>query len=106
MALKVLGQSSPAAGTLTTLYTVPAAVAAAVSSIAVCNRGAFPATFRVSVAVGGAVDAVAQYIFYDVTVPANMTYIATIGVTLATTDVLRVLSNSGLVSFSAFGDES
>ena len=42
---KVLGQSNPAATTLTTLYTVPAATQAVISSISVANLTATAATF-------------------------------------------------------------
>lgn len=106
MAAKILGQSAPSANSLTDLYTVPSAKSAVVSSLAVCNRGAAQATFRVSAAAAGAADAASQYLYYDVVVPANQTWIATIGITLATTDVLRVLGSTGYVTFTAFGDES
>ena len=41
---KVLGQSIPSATTATTLYTVPAATQAVVSTITVCNQAATAAT--------------------------------------------------------------
>lgn len=104
-AWKVLGQQAPVAAVLTALYTVPGATAAVVSSIAVCNRDAADATFRVSIAVAGAPDAVAQYLYFDTVVPANRTFVATIGVTLGAADVVRGYSSSGLLSFSAFGQE-
>ena len=50
---KVLGQSNPSATTLTTLYTVPAATNAVVSSITVANLAATAATFRIAVRVAG-----------------------------------------------------
>ena len=103
--LKVLGQSAPSATTLTDLYTVPGATQATVSSIVVCNRGGSAQTFRVSVAVGGAANANAQYLFYDVPIPANDTFVATVGLSLAATDVLRVYASSTDLSFSAFGAE-
>ena len=36
-AYKVLGQSKPAAGTLTTLYTVPSSTEAVISSLTIAN---------------------------------------------------------------------
>jgi hypothetical protein len=102
---KVLGQQAPAAASLTALYTVPGATATVVSSIVVCNRDSADATFRVSVAVAGAADAVAQYLYFDAAVPANRTFIATIGVTLGAADVVRGYSSSGLLSFQVFGQE-
>lgn len=103
--LKVLGQSKPSATTLTALYTVPAATSAVVSTISVCNQSATPTSFRISVAPAGAADTASQYLYYDVVIPANDTFIATIGITLATTDVVRVYNTLATCSFSLFGSE-
>ncbi|MDI6785118.1 MAG: hypothetical protein QMD92_00255 [bacterium] len=105
MAQKVLGQSAPAAATLTALYTVPASKYAVVSSITVCNRSAASTVFRVSVAVAGAADDSKQYLYYDLNIPGNDTFIATVGITLAATDVVRVYATLATLSFSLFGTE-
>lgn len=104
--LKVLGQSAPAATTETTLYTVPASTSTVVSSLVVANRGAVADAFRVSVAVAGAATANKDYLFYDIPIAANDTFIATIGITLATTDVVRVYAGTTALSFSLFGQEN
>jgi len=105
-ALKVLGQSAPAATTLTALYTVPALTSATVSTIVVCNQN--PATkikFRVSVAVAAAADTPKQYLFYDVSVLAQNSLTSTIGMTLGAGDVVRVYTDAANVSFNLFGVE-
>lgn len=102
---KVLGQSAPAAATPDDLYTVPALTQAVASSIIVCNRSASADAFRVSIAVGGGVTANADYLYYDVAIGGNDTFIATIGITLATTDVVRVYSTNGTLSFNLSGSE-
>jgi hypothetical protein len=102
---KTLGQSSPAATTETDLYTVPAATSAVASSVIVCNRSAVLSTFRISIAVGGGVTANKDYIYYDLPIGANDTFIATIGVTLATTDKVRVYASNTNLSFSLYGSE-
>ena len=102
---KTLGQSSPAATTETTLYTVPAATSAVASSVIVCNRGTSVATFRISIAVGGGATANKDYIYYDLPLGANDTFIATIGVTLATTDKVKVYASNTNLSFSLYGSE-
>jgi hypothetical protein len=102
---KVLGQSSPTATTETALYTVPAATSAVASSVIVCNRSAVLSTFRISIAIGGAATTNKDYIYYDLPIGANDTFIATIGVTLATTDVVRVYSSNTNLSFSLYGSE-
>jgi hypothetical protein len=102
---KTLGQSSPAATTETDLYTVPAATSAVASSVIVCNRSAVLATFRISIAVGGGATANKDYIYYDLPIGANDTFIATIGVTLATTDKVKVYASNTNLSFSLYGSE-
>ena len=103
---KVLGQSNPSATTATTLYTVPASTQAVVSSISVANLTATAATFRIAVRPAGATLAAVHYIAYDVTVGASDTTALTLGITLATTDVITVYASSATVSFHAYGDES
>ena len=80
--IKVLGQSKPSATTLTAAYTVPASTTATVSSFTVCNQSATPTSFRMSVAPAGAADATSQYIYYDVAIAGNDTFIATVGITM------------------------
>jgi len=104
-ALKVLGQSAPAATTLTALYTVPAATSVTASSLVVCNQNVAKIKFRVSVAVAGAADAPKQYLYYDVEVLGKNSFTFTIGFTLAATDVVRVYSDTANTSFNLFGVE-
>ncbi len=101
--IKILGQAAPLATTETLLYTVPASTSTVVSSLVVCNRGGTVTTFRVSVSAGGAATATKDYLYYDVLLAAADTFIATVGVTLATTDVVRVYAGNANLSFSLFG---
>jgi hypothetical protein len=102
---KTLGQSAPAATTLTDAYTVPAATSAIVEGITICNRDAGQALVRVAVSVGGGAIATKDYVAFDMPVPGNTTVILNGVATLAATDKLRVYSSTGLVSFNAFGVE-
>ena len=102
---KVLGQSNPSATTATTLYTVPAATSAIVSTITVCNQATTAATYRIAVRINGAALTAAQYIAYDVSLPANASDTLTLGVTLGAADVISVYASSATMSFSAFGSE-
>jgi glucose-6-phosphate dehydrogenase assembly protein OpcA len=102
---KVLGQSNPAATTATTLYTVPASTAAVVSTIVIANQTATAATFRLSVRPAGAAQTAAMYIAYDITVGASDSTALTLGITMATTDVLTVYGSTATLSFTAFGSE-
>jgi len=102
---KVLGQSNPSANTNTTLYTVPSTTSTVCSTLVICNQAATAATFRVAVRPAGATIATEHYISYDSNLNANDSITLTIGITLATTDVITVRANSASVSFSLFGSE-
>lgn len=102
---KVLGQSAPSATTATTLYTVPSATDAVVSTISVCNRAATSGTYRIAIRPAGAALANEHYIAYDSAITANNTTFITVGVTLDATDVITVYASSANMSFSAFGTE-
>jgi len=105
MGLKVLGQSIPSAATSTLFYTVPVSTSTVVSTLTVCNQSATPTSFRISIGIAGAVLSTAQYLYYDVPIEGNTTFAATLGITLATTDVIRVYATLGTLSFNAFGEE-
>jgi len=102
---KVLGQVAPVAVTATTLYTVPAATSAVVSTINVCNRAVTADAFRIAVRPAGTTLATLHYIAFDVPIPANDTISLTIGVSLAATDVITVYAGTANLSFAAFGAE-
>ena len=105
LAYKVLGQSNPSITTATTLYTVPAATSTIISTLAICNQAATATTFRVAVRPAGSTLAALHYLNYDTALPANDTITATLGITMAATDVLTVYAGSATVSFTAFGSE-
>ena len=105
-ARKVLGQSNPSAITLTTLYTVPALTDAVASTIIICNRSATATSFRVAIRPAGASISNEHYIYYDVAIGGYDTFIATVGITLATTDVVSVYANDATLSFNLFGQEN
>lgn len=103
--LKVLGQSAPSATTETDLYTVPTSTSISGSSLVVCNRGGTATTFRVSVSVTGGATATKDYLYFDAAIPANETFIATIGLTCSAADKVRVYAGNSNLSFSLFGVE-
>jgi hypothetical protein len=102
---KVLGQIAPSATTATTLYTVPSAKQAVVSTLVIANRSASPAGFRIAVRPSGATLSNEHYLAYDVAVGAGDSTTLTLGITLATTDVVTVYASAASLSFSAFGSE-
>jgi|TARA_R100001530_G_scaffold116301_1_gene83350 glucose-6-phosphate dehydrogenase assembly protein OpcA len=105
-ALKVLGQSDPAATTVTTLYTVPDKTMTTVSSIVAANRTGSAITFRLSVHVEGASADDKQYLYYDKSVAANDSLKIVIGITLNQSDVVKVYTSAVDMSFNMFGCET
>lgn len=101
---KVLGQSNPAATTLSTLYTAPSATQALCSTLSICNLGV-STTYRVAVQPAGASIANQHYLIYDSSVEANSSVLLTLGITLAATDVVSVYAGTANVAFSLFGCE-
>lgn len=102
---KVLGQSNPTAATQTSMYTVPGSTSAIVSSIVVCNRSSTPTTFRISILPGGGTVANEDYLYYDLPIDGNDTFIATIGATLETGSEIEVYATLATLSFNAYGSE-
>jgi len=103
---KVLGQSAPEATTDTNLYTVPASTQAVVSTISIANRSSSVASlFRVAVRPNGATIANQHYIAYDASIGAADAINLTLGVTLATGDIITVRSSTENLSFNVFGSE-
>ena len=102
---KVLGQSAPSATTETTLYTVPAATSAVISTLVIANRAATQGTFRLSIRPAGASLANQHYLAYDVIVGAADSTTLTLGITLAATDVVSIYASTANFSFNLFGSE-
>jgi hypothetical protein len=101
---KVLGQVDPAATTNTTLYTVPSGTSAVCSTISICNIGV-STTYRIAIRPAGATLENKHYLIYNAAINQYDTVTLTIGLTLATTDVITVWSASGDLSFQVFGSE-
>jgi glucose-6-phosphate dehydrogenase assembly protein OpcA len=113
---KVLGQTGPSgsfgngsqtltATTNTNLYTVPASTSAVVSTITVCNRATSARSFRIAVRPSGAAIATQHYLAYDVSIAANDSISLTLGITIATTDIVTVYASTTDLTFTAFGSE-
>ena len=107
-AYKVLAQSNPSATTNTTVYTVPSSTSTVVSTITVCNQASSSGSYRLivqkSADVSGTITA-SQYVAYDVVIAGNDTTALTLGITLATGDVIKAYTSSASMSVQVFGSE-
>lgn len=101
------GSATLAATTNTNLYTVPSSptTSTVVSTITVCNQASTAGTFRIAVRPAGATIAAQHYVAYDTPIAANDTIALTLGITLATTDIITVYASAATMSFTAFGSE-
>lgn len=104
--LKVLGQSNPVATTPTTLYTVPSSTSTVCSSLVVCNRSSVETRFRIAIVPSGETLGSKNYLYYDVILAGNDTFVATIGMSLATGDSVSIYTNDATLSFNLFGQEN
>ena len=102
---KVLGQSNPAAATLTTLYTTPASTQSICSTLSICNTSSTGTTYRVAVRPSGESIVTSQYVIYDNSIAGNDSVFLTLGISLAATDVVSVYSATNTLAFSLFGVE-
>jgi hypothetical protein len=102
---KVLGQKASAATTAETLYTVPSATQAVISTIVVANRAAAAKTYRIAIRPNGDTLANQHYVAYDVPLAANDSIALTLGITVDATDVITVYASSADLTFTAFGSE-
>jgi hypothetical protein len=105
-AYKILGQSYPSGGVLTTAYTVPAATTTVVSTITVCNTSSIATTYRINIRKNGDTAAQSkQYIAYDAPISGNDTIALTLGITLDAQATVNVYSTATACAFNIFGSE-
>jgi hypothetical protein len=102
---KVLGQVNPSATTATTAYTVPSATETVISTITICNTGAYPTTYRIAVRPNGETLATKHYVAYDATIAPQDTVTLTLGITMDAADVVTVYAGHATLSFNLFGSE-
>lgn len=103
--IKILAQADVGAA-LADLYTVPASTSTVISSIVIANRSGSTRTFTLKAAPAGATDTTAHTLYGTVNLTKFNTFVATIGMTLAATDKLRITSDAaGALSVTVFGTE-
>ena len=102
---KILWQVNPTTTSLTTLYTVPAAKEAFVSTLSICNFGDTTANVTVAVRSDGAAIDPKQHLLYNIPiVPADSLFL-TLGLSVDQSDVISVSSTTSSIAFGLFGSE-
>jgi hypothetical protein len=90
---------TPAAATETTIYTVPAANTAMVSSLRVTNRNASTTALSVNVYPSGGATAFALLKTYSLPTNQTMDVISGVPCVMETGDILKVTSSAATVDF-------
>src|SRR5688572_11119158 len=103
MIRSVLAQILPSITTLTDAYIVAQNRIASLGAIVITNQANTNASCRVSIALAGSADDLKQYIIYDLELCPNETIDFTLPLILNKTDVIRVYSSSGSISFNILG---
>jgi len=88
--------------TYATLYNTTSTTRAVLSTIVVCNRGSADKQFRIAVADAEDTPSNEEFIAYDTTVAGEDSTFITIGVTLGTSEYVRISSTDTNLSFTAF----
>ena len=98
-------QGTASVSTYATLYSTPAETEAVISTIAICNTAASPATYRIGIMGSAGTPGASNWLIYDATAAANDTVFLTVGITLDPEKFIRVSSSANTVTFSAFVSE-
>jgi hypothetical protein len=102
---KVLAQLLPPANTTIDFYVVQSLTQVVISAFVVTNLNSNDDLFSMSIAPSGENISNKQYIYKDVSIGGKDTFVANIGITLNSGDIMRVLSTAGYCTFNLFGVE-
>lgn len=106
MALKILGQQRPGSGVTVALYQAGAGKSAVVSNVVACNTDTTTTDYiTVYQVLSGGSPGVANAIIANYPVPPRDSFIVVAGLSLAQGESIRVVSTSGLITFTASGSE-
>lgn len=105
---KVLGQAPPGAGPVdATLYTVPGATDAVISTIVAAETNGVATTIKICVrGAGGTTTTAATAIAWNVAIGANSVLTFTLGITLQAAGTIVINAGTVNVTFTAFGQEN
>jgi hypothetical protein len=102
---KCLGQVVSVAITEGLLYVTPNSVSSTLTTIVVCNRDAAISVFRISLNLDKGATSDKDYLYYDVSISGNNTFIAELNLPLTIGNQIRVYSDTNNLTFSVYGKE-
>lgn len=104
--LGIMGTEQPVAATPVPLYTAPPSRQAVISTLTVAEVGGAEAAIRIYAVEESGTPSDANAIAYDLYLPANTHYGFTEGIALSPGQAVHVESDTGDVTFIAFGNET
>lgn len=98
-------QGTASTGTYATLYSTGSSTKAVISTISICNTANTSATYRIAIMGSAGTPGATEWIVYDAPLGANDTAFITAGITLGSSQFIRVSSSANTVTFRAFVSE-
>lgn len=99
----LLVQLAIPAGIEIAAFTVPNNAKARIQGMTFCNRVTTVSSFRLSFSKLGAPTSTKDFIYYDLPMTGNNTFLSELQFSMDATDVLRVYSATGNVSMTVYG---
>jgi hypothetical protein len=94
-------QGTSSVDTYATLYNVPSATSAVISTITICNTSGSVATYRIGLDESAGTPSASEWLVYGSAVGANDTIFLTVGLSLDAGKHIRISSSSNALTFSA-----
>lgn len=98
-------QGTASTGTYATLYEVPAATEAVISSLVITNQSSSAITVRIGLDTTAGTPGASEWLVYDAAIAGNDTVALTLGVTMDAGKFVRVASSATTCNFTAFLSE-
>jgi hypothetical protein len=98
-------QGTASTGTYATLYEVPSATEAVISSLVITNQSSSAITVRIGLDTTAGTPGDSEWLVYDAAIAGNDTVALTLGVTLDAAKFVRVSSSADTCNFTAFLSE-
>lgn len=100
---QILARSKPAAATPVDLYVVPQKGSVHILGALVCNAAGSGSKIRLSISPQGVTTAAEDFLYFDLPIIANDTFLLEIDTTLRVADTIRAQSSNGNLVFTLFG---
>lgn len=101
--INIIARLAPGAAVETDLYTVEPDEIAKIQGVTVANRGAALASFRFSISPLGAPTQAQDYVYYDLGLDGNDTFMALLNADVRPNDVVRVYASTADLTFILYG---